>query len=357
MLDQIILSSKISAIDLFCGVGGMTHGLIKAGIPVIAGIDIDKTLRYIYEKNNATQFINKDVRDLCSTDINKLYPKNNIKLLVGCAPCQPFSKHTRKYKNRGKDEKWRLLYDFSRLIKDIMPDIVSMENVPEIINQDVFADFVINLNELGFNVSWKKVYCPDFGIPQTRTRLVLLASKLGKIELIQRTHNSRQYRTVRKTIKNLPPIYAGEINTKDPLHRALKLSLKNIMRIRQSIPGGTWHDWDENLRCPCHNKASGKNYQSVYGRMEWNKPSPTITTQFYTYGTGRFGHPEQDRALSLREGALLQTFPNYYNFIDPNSELSMARIGSYIGNAVPVLLAKAVGLSIISHLQKLQYDL
>jgi len=344
--------TKLKAIDLFCGAGGLTHGLIKSGIHVVAGFDVDETCRYAFEKNNDSIFINKDIRDLTKRDLEKFYGGAHIRILVGCAPCQCFSKHTQKNKSRGKDEKWRLLNSFSVLIKAVSPHIVSMENVGEIEKQQVFEDFVKNLEAEGYFVFWRVVYCPDYGIPQKRRRLVLLASKLGEIRIMSKTHSPSGYRTVRNAIGKLETIKDGGISLKDPLHRSWNLSQINKKRIRQSLPGGTWGDWDEKLRCQCHRKNSGQSYSAVYGRMEWDKPAPTVTTQFYSYGTGRFGHPTQNRALSLREGALLQTFPKYYDFIDPDQPVSFSRIGTHIGNAVPVRLGVIIGRSILKHLEK-----
>jgi DNA (cytosine-5)-methyltransferase 1 len=354
MKEESYKNHKLSvvAVDLFCGAGGMTHGFIKAGIPVIAGIDTDETCKYAYEKNNNTKFINKDIRAITGTELASLYPENGIRILTGCAPCQPFSTHTQKNRKRNEDDKWGLLYTFSRLIKEIEPDIVSMENVPQIEKQKVFSHFIGNLEKLEYHISWQFVYCPDYGIPQTRTRLVLLASRLGNIQLISKTHTPSQYRTVEKSIRNLEAIRDGETSSKDPLHKACKLTAINKNRIHQSKPGGTWRDWDKELLTPCHQKPSGKSYVSVYSRMEWDKPAPTITTQFYNFGTGRFGHPEQHRALSLREGALLQTFPKYYKFIDPKLPFSIKRLGRHIGNAVPVRLGEIIGISIMKHLEE-----
>lgn len=342
---------SISAIDLFCGVGGLTHGLIKEGIPVKAGVDNDVTCRYSYEKNNHTLFINKSVNKVSLNTLNKLYGKDDVKVLVGCAPCQPFSKHTQKNKDRIDDEKWSLLYDFLFLIQEVRPDIVSMENVPQLTNYKIFEDFMEGLESLNYNVSWKIVFCPDYGIPQKRSRLVLLASKLGNVNLIPPTHNKNKYKSVRDAIGKLSSIKDGARSLKDPLHQTFSLSPINKKRIKQSKPGGTWRDWDEELMLKCHKKKSGNTYEAVYGRMEWDKVAPTITTQFYSYGTGRFGHPSQNRALSLREGALLQTFPKYYDFIDPKMPFSFNRIGKHIGNAVPVRLGKIIGKSINKHLR------
>ena len=343
---------KIYAIDLFCGAGGLTHGLIKSGIPVIAGIDIDNTCRYAFEKNNNSTFINKDIKNVTKKELKNLYPKSCIKVLVGCAPCQCFSKHTQKNKTRIKDEKWKMLYTYSSIINSVKPDIVSMENVDELKKYRVFKDFEKNLESKGYYVFWEVIYCPDYGIPQNRRRMVLLASKLGKIEIVPQTHPPSRYKTVRDVIGKLEKIKDGDSSSKDPLHRTWSLSSINKKRIRQSLPGGTWLDWDEELRTQCHRKESGRTYSGVYGRMCWDKPASTITTQFYSYGTGRFGHPVQNRALSLREGALLQTFPKYYDLIDPEQPFSFTRIGTHIGNAVPFRLGVIIGRSIKKHIEK-----
>ncbi|HIR89830.1 MAG TPA: DNA cytosine methyltransferase [Candidatus Fimimorpha faecalis] len=340
------------AVDLFCGIGGLTYGIRKAGIVVAAGIDIDPTCQYAYEENNKSIFINKAVEEIKKEEIESYYPKGCIKILMGCAPCQPFSNYSLRYTKEGpKDEKWRLLYYFSDLVKKIQPEIISMENVPQLVKRKVFDDFVESLNNEGYYVSWKIVNCADYGVPQNRNRLVLLASKLGDISLIEPLYNQKNYITVKDAIGKLPKIKDGECSKTDALHRASKLSKINKRRIKESVPGGTWKDWDESLQLLCHKKSTGQGYCSVYGRMEWEKPSPTITTQFYGYGNGRFGHPEQDRALSMREGAILQSFPPEYKFIDMNHPQTNRQIGIHIGNAVPVKLGEAIGKSILKHLE------
>jgi len=151
-------------------------------------------------------------------------------------------------------------------------------------------------------------------------------------------------------IKKLPRVDSGGVSPNDPLHRARRLGPLNLKRIRASKPGGTWHDWPEDLRADCHKKESGASYKSVYGRMQWSEPSPTITTLFHGFGNGRFGHPEQDRALTLREGAMLQTFPETYAFAEHGAPISFDAIGRHIGNAVPVDLGRVIGRSIARHL-------
>lgn len=347
---------SIAVVDLFCGVGGLTHGLIKAGLEVRAGIDLDESCKYAFENNNKSKFIHKNIKKLRKNELDKQYQKGDIKVLVGCAPCQPFSKHTQKEKDRETREDWGLLNYFFKAIKKVKPVIVSMENVPQIVKHEIFSDFVRKLNSENYHVSWQKVYCPNYGIPQNRTRLVLLASKLGEINLMPATRNPKNYMTVKTAIGHLEPIKAGNSSRKDRLHRSAVLSKINLKRIKKSIPGGSWRDWNKNLRADCHKKKSGRTYSSVYARMKWNKPSPTITTQFYSFGTGRFGHPEQDRAISIREGAILQTFPRKYKFIAPGAPLELRKLGRHIGNAVPVRLGEIIGRTITEHLKKYEKE-
>lgn len=342
----------VEIVDLFCGVGGLTCGLLESGLKVVAGFDLDKSCKFAYENNNHVTFYERNIREVAGPEINKCYSKKAFKILVGCAPCQPFSQMRIKMGDSNhSDEKYDLLMEFGRLIEEVEPMIVSMENVPKIRNTEVFKKFLETLKKNGYQTDGGSVvYCPDYGIAQNRRRFVLLASKLGPITLIQPTHSKSKV-TVRQFISGLPTVEAGEVCPLDPMHRTARLSPLNLTRIRMSKPGGSWKDWPEGLRCKCHRKDSGQTYTSVYGRMNWDSIGPTITTQFYCYGTGRFGHPEQDRALTLREGALLQTFPMRYNFINPNTPFNLRDIARHIGNAVPVRLGTIIGESIINHLK------
>jgi DNA (cytosine-5)-methyltransferase 1 len=339
--------SNISAVDLFCGAGGLTHGLIKSNINVVAGFDIEESCRYPYEKNNkGAKFFNQDVALLSSDDVLSLYPEGDIKLLAGCAPCQPFSTYSQG-KDATKDERWPLLYAFSRLIKDIKPELVTMENVPDVTKHKVYHDFVSELESLGYTVWAKRVFCPDYGMPQIRKRHVLLASRIGKVTLIAPTHSPKKYKSVSSVIGNLPPIKAGERHPEDALHQSASLSPLNLERIKHSTPGGTWKDWPKQLVAECHKKSSGRTYSGVYARMRGDEPAPTMTTQCFGFGNGRFGHYDmrQNRALSLREAALIQTFPKRYRFFKPGDDYNFSNIGKMIGNAVPVQLGKVIGKS------------
>ena len=205
---------------------------------------------------------------------------------------------------------------------------------------------------LGYFVHYEVVNCPDYGIPQKRKRLVLLASKFGEIRLIPKTHDKETYKTVKDAIGNLPKINDGETCKIDRMHFARKLTSLNKLRIQNTPYGGSWLDWTDDIKLKCHKKQSGKSYTSVYGRMKWDEPSPTITTHCIGLGNGRFGHPEQDRAISLREASLLQTFPLDYRFFNDNDSYSSVLIARQIGNAVPVKLGEVVAKSIKEHLKR-----
>lgn len=349
------INSNFSVVDLFCGVGGLTQGFVKAKFNVVAGIDFDGSCKYAYEKNNRTPFIHADLRKYAPTNIAELYPDNSIKILAGCAPCQAFSTYQQGNK---KNNKWKLLYSFGKIIEAIQPDIVSMENVPNLIKYNkgkAFEDFIGVLKANNYFILQKIVDAKDYGVPQRRKRLILLASKFGEIKLINKTHTGKRIKTVKKAIGHLPKIKAGEAYHKDELHRARALSDLNLRRIKATSQGGGWKEWDDELILDCHKKESGKSYRSVYGRMNWNEVSPTLTTQCTGYGNGRFGHPEQNRAISLREAAILQSFPKKYHFIDSNEIFKPTYVEKHIGNAVPPRLGFIIAKSIKQHLQRHGY--
>ena len=340
---------SVSCVDLFCGAGGLTHGFVKEGIPVVAGVDLDSACRYPYEQNNDSIFIEKDVGDFSVRELTDLYGNSKVKILVGCAPCQPFSTYSRRY-DINRNGRWSLLNEFSRLAKGSKPDIITMENVPSVQKHQIFSDFVKELESNNYYVWYKVVDSSHYGVAQTRKRLVLLASLYSSFQIIERTHAVPK--TVKEAIGRLKPIKAGETSNHDKLHSASALTEINLKRIRASKPGGTWRDWPENLVVSCHQAKSGKSYTGVYGRMEWDKPGPTMTTQCFGFGNGRFGHPEQDRAISLREAAILQGFPRSYKFIPPGEALQRRLLGRMIGNAVPVDLGVAIAKSIKVHLKE-----
>ena len=347
-------SVSIVAVDLFCGAGGLSFGMKRAGLDIAAGIDIDPVCRHPFESNVGARFHEMDIAEATSEWLDSLYPEGSFRVLAGCAPCQPFSSYSKR--RSGRDDGWELLSVFGSLIKDLRPEVVSMENVPGLTKSAKFPSFMKDLTDADYKKSVHLVPCSDYGVPQRRRRLVVLGSLLGDIRMLPKSSENGNPPTVRGAIGHLPRIEAGSACDSDPLHRSSGLSNKNMERIRQSIPGGTWEDWDVRLRANCHLKESGKPYSDVYGRMEWDNIGPTITTHFNAFGSGRFGHPDQDRAISLREGALLQTFPQSYSFAPEDADIPISSVARMIGNAVPVNLGEAIGLSIRSHLEEFNGD-
>lgn len=346
-------SQHIEAVDLFCGVGGLTHGLERAGIRVVTGLDLNPACRHAFETNNRASFQIADITKISAVDVAAKYSRGSISLLAGCAPCQPFSTYSRSARRVARQRRrslvrrgeWKLLLYFGCLIEQCQPDLVTMENVPPLRDQPIFLEFLNCLG--GYQVTYSLIDGLKIGLPQTRKRLVLLASRLGPIRFPE---FQPRVSTVRETIEDLSPLSAGSADPDDPLHAASRLSALNLQRIRASSPGGSWRDWPEGLRAKCHERQTGATYPSVYGRMQWDAPSPTITTQCFGYGNGRFGHPEQDRAISLREAAMLQGFPRGYSFLPPDERPAFATLGRLIGNAVPVPLGEFIGRAFMEHI-------
>lgn len=340
--------SVASVVDLFCGAGGLAHGFLNEGFRVEAGVDLDPACRFPFEHNNFARFHQLDIAQASGETIGSLFPEGGRRVLVGCAPCQPFSTYTQKK----LDFQYGLVPKFAEIICETQPDVVSMENVPALMDYHggkLLDDFIGRLRDAEYLVSKTLVYLPDYGLPQKRKRLVVLASKLGPIEL-ERPPANVEVQSVQDVIGDMPPLEAGRADPIDPLHCASRVSALNLRRLKASKPGGTWRDWDPALVADCHKSSTGKGYGAVYGRMRWEEPAPTMTTLFYGFGNGRFGHPEQDRALSLREGALLQTFPSDYGFVEPGRKPNMRATGKLIGNAVPVALGRIIARSVRRHL-------
>ncbi|WP_420636574.1 DNA cytosine methyltransferase [Candidatus Palauibacter sp.] len=341
-----------AVVDLFCGIGGLSHGLRHAGFNVVAGVDADETCRYAFETNNNATFVGRPLEDVSGDEIAAMFPEGTRRIVVGCAPCTPFSAYSAG-PGEARD-KWSLVDLFMDRIAAVEPEVISMENVPRLKSfkqRRVFNRFLERLDGVGYEVSAKVVNAADYGVPQDRSRLVVLASKLGPIDVPAATVNTRP--TVREAIAHLPALDAGAVDAEDRIHRAPRLSSLNLRRIRAAKPGRPWSEWaDQGLLSPCHRRSTGASYKNVYGRMEWDKPSPTLTTGCFSFGRGRFGHPKQDRAISLREAALLQSFPARYEFIAADDPVWFARVGRHIGNAVPVALAAAIGDTIRTHIRE-----
>jgi DNA (cytosine-5)-methyltransferase 1 len=317
---------------------------------VVAGVDFDEACRHPYEANHEDVVFHQcDVSVLEASEVGRWFGEDSVRVLAGCAPCQPFSSYSNRYETIGT-ERWRLLDHFGRLVEEITPDIVTMENVPTVTKHAVFDDFVATLERHGYEVWHDVIDCADYGLPQRRRRTVLLASLHGRIVL--RPPFASEVKTVENVLKELPILRHGSSHPLDRLHTAARLSPLNLERIKASKPGGSWRDWPKRLVAGCHRKDRGRKFPSVYGRMRWHEPAPTLTTQFYGFGNGRFGHPSQARGLSLREGAILQGFPHDYSFVADGEPIRIKVLGRLIGNAVPVDLGRAIGESIMAHVEK-----
>ena len=344
-------TKKIKAVDFFSGAGGLTYGLKAAGIDVIAGIDNDPSCKATFERNNkGAVFLEKDITQYSPTSLKrdlKIKKNDDSMVFAGCAPCQFWSIiHT----SREKSKKTRnLIFEFQRFIEYFKPGFVIVENVPGISSKtgSPISKFISSLRSLGYNsVKYGVTDMSSYGIPQKRRRFTLLASRVSSIALPKPTNERRTVRDVLGEQNGFRKIYAGNKDETDFLHSSAGLSEKNLERLRMTKKDGgdrsTWQN-RKKLGVPCY--ASGeKKFYDTYGRMWWDKPAPTITTKFFSISNGRFAHPEEDRAISLREGATLQTFPKNYQFIGT----SIGSIAKMIGNAVPPDFAKIIGEQLIS---------
>lgn len=333
----------IDAIDFFCGAGGLTRGLMDGGINVILGIDSQEGYRRTYEKNNPpAKFICYDIKKLPFSQIAKEIreiPRNKL-MFAACAPCQPFSKQRTVTKNIHQRT---LLSCFTTFIREFQPGFILIENVPGITRvggNSTYKRFITTLRRLGYHYDTADVDAKNYGVPQTRRRHIVLASKWARILIPEPTHGPGRipYETVRSAISHFPPIEAGAIHPSIPNHRASFLSATNLERLHHTPhDGGNRKKWPKKLFLPCH-KGKYKGHTDVYGRMWWDRPAPALTCKCHSLSNGRYGHPDQDRAISLRESAALQSFPDDYIFYGNSKE----DIGNQIGNAVPVLLARKI---------------
>ena len=336
----------IKAIDFCCGAGGLTRGLLNAGIEVLAGVDNDERLRKTYTKNNKpSRFINREVHNI---DIHELRGKLGIQpedltLYAACTPCQPFSTLN---KLKTKDKRRKVLLDFAELLEECPPDFVLVENVPGLNNaygKELYEEFLSILARCGFlKVAADLLDAKKYGVAQTRKRFILMASRHGSVFLPAEIQDS-QVATVRSCIEKYPVISDGAEPKTYPNHVARKLQ-PHHKRIVAAVPkdGGSRLDVaDTSILLQCH-RDNPRVHKDVFGRMAWDKPSPTLTCRCTDVYCGRFIHPEQDRGISVREAAALQTFGDDYEFFG-TSILELAR---QIGNAVPVALAEQLGRSL-----------
>jgi DNA (cytosine-5)-methyltransferase 1 len=349
------------AVDIFSGAGGLTTGLKAAGFHVVAGVEIEQQAIATFKVNHPeTRVFKQDVISVTGADLIRETRDKGIALLAGCPPCQGFTSLTSKYKR--KDPRNRLVLELARLVEEARPQALMMENVPglEQKGRRLFNEFVRRIKAAGYVPEWDVLQVADFGVPQSRRRLVLLAGLGFGVPLPKATHSKTgadglpRWRTVRSVIEGMPkPITTSAMKRKAKgqdhcWHVVRELSEQNQRRIRHATPGCHWKKIPKRYRPDCH-QDNKTGFSNVYGRMKWDEVSPTITAGCTTLSKGRFGHPEEDRTLSVREAALLQSFPSDYIFSSPYMEY----VCEMIGNALPCdfaeVLARSCAKSIYEH--------
>ncbi|MEM9291856.1 MAG: DNA cytosine methyltransferase [Acidobacteriota bacterium] len=353
-------SEQLAVVDFFCGAGGFTCGSIMAGATIVGGIDCDGRAKRTYQENNSNgsgpiPFLKSTVEELDRKSLAQIllpYGKHPI-LFIGCPPCQPFTNlrtdKTRSTSSRGA------LNSFIDHVLDFEPNFLIVENVPGIrAEEGVWDESIERLEEAGYAVRSEVVNAARFGVPQQRYRTLMVASRQGQPPWPEETHSPGSYRTVRDAFEGselacgdqLCQLEPGQTCDHDPQHIAAGLSELNRQRIRAiKKPGGSRTEWPAELQLECYKDHEG--HTDVYGRMDWERPSPTLTTRFVSLSNGRFGHPEEHRAITPREGALIQTFPADYQFYDDSRDKNVI----HIGNAVPPLLAKAFVSALVESLR------
>ena len=317
---------------------------------IAVGIDRDVDAAATFQNNfPKARLLLADIADLSTSALAKLVPSDPRPplLFAGCAPCQPFSKQNRSRRDKDDDRR-PLLLDFLRFIEHFKPELVFVENVPGLQRADgaPFAPFIERLTQLGYFHAVGRVDAVKYGVPQRRLRLVLMASRLGPIEIPKPTHGRgtrHRIRTVRDAIAQLPPVAAGESHSRIANHQAANLSPLNLERIKATPKGGGRLDWPVRLQLTCHSTGHD-GHTDVYGRLVWDHPASCLTTRCISLSNGRFGHPVQHRALTVREAACLQTFPRSFRF-----EGTLQSTARQVGNAVPVKLSEAFGLAFAEH--------
>jgi len=344
-------------IDFYCGAGGFTRGALDAGAYVICGIDNDNRAKGTYEYNNkninacSVPYIENSVEDIQKNYLRDLLKpfKDHPLVFVGCPPCQHFT-------NLGTDKTASeaskgALSAFVDHVLVFRPKYVVIENVPGIRAPKygaVWEDAKSRLREVKYQIRDEIVDAKCFGVPQTRRRMLLVAAQNEKPPWPKAKHGPGRYRKICDVLAKtgLRKLRAGERDPSDPMHVAAILSETNLARIMATPKsGGNRTAWPAELQLECYKEFSG--YTDVYGRMDWQKPAPTLTTRFNSLSNGRFGHPEQNRAITPREGALLQTFPKDYQFLDSSMNVNVR----HIGNAVPPLLAREIVSAIIKTIE------
>ena len=338
-------NTKRTAVDLFCGCGGLTAGLKKAGFRVLGAVDVDPLSVKTYKANHRKVKVwERDIRGLAPSELINVFDlqKHRLDLLAGCPPCQGFSKmRTLNGALVIDDPRNDLLLEFHRFIEAIRPRTLMMENVPGLAEDNMFADFCRRMEVLGYIGHWDILDAADYGVPQRRRRLIYLA---GDGFTIPFAAPLTTHKTVREALAGLPK--AGESG--DPVHDMSEIRSPRIIELIKRIPknGGSRTDLPYEVQLECHKRCNG--FKDVYGRMAWDNLAPTITSGCFNPSKGRFLHPEEDRAITIREAALLQGFSPNYKFPTDNNKSALALL---IGNALPPPFIEAHGRSILRALE------
>ena len=334
-----------SAIDLFSGCGGLTEGMRQAGFNVQAAVEIDASAVSVYKMNHPnTAVFHQDIRDVNVSEIKKLFKGKTLHLLAGCPPCQGFSSVRRLNRKQSvRDQRNRLILEYLRFVKIFKPLTIMMENVPGLMNYYLFKTLYSELQASGYNPKAEIVNIQNYGIPQRRRRLVLVGSLLGELTIVPGTGEKI---TVRDAIGNLDPIES----TNDPIHKITARHSERIKSLINLIPkdGGSRDDLPEDHILDCHRK-DGIGFKDINGRLRWDDFSNTITGGCLNPSKGRFLHPDEDRVITPREAALLQTFPINYQF---SAAITKASLASLIGNALPPKFSLIQCKNIKEHLDK-----
>lgn len=341
---------KYTAIDLFCGAGGLTVGLQDAGFNVLAGVELNKTAAETYSMNHKKHALyEQDIRTVSPLAmLNDLgLKKGELDLLAGCPPCQGFSTHRTRNKDISvEDERNDLVFEFVRFVEEMLPKTIMMENVPGLYKDSRMVEVKKRLEVLGYQFGDSTIAvrnAADYGVPQRRRRMIMMASRFGIIDVAPKLEKQK---TVKDFIANLNEAGASG----DILHDWPTTHTERIKKIISLVPknGGSRTDIPEKYWLDCH-KRSPNSYTDVYGRMSWEDVAPTITGGCNNPSKGRFLHPEENRGITLREAALLQTFPKGYKFSTRGGKAGVALM---IGNALPPTFIKNQASMLMRHLQK-----
>lgn len=338
--------SAYLAIDLFSGCGGLTEGLRSAGFEVVAAFDVDPDSIAAYRLNHPnTKIFDQDIRKVDTSDVRKLLNGRSLHLLAGCPPCQGFSAIRRLNKKRNqRDKRNNLILEYLRFVADLKPLTIMMENVPGLVNYTLFKDVYRELWGLGYSPKIEIVKIQQYGVPQRRKRLVLVGSLLGSLAVAPATNEEV---SVRAAIGSIEPIE----ETSDRLHRLVAVHSPAVMERIKATPrnGGSRRDIPK-FELTCH-KDSAMGFRDVYGRLRWDGLACTITSGCLNPSKGRFLHPEEHRAITAREAALLQTFPRDYKFPETASKTSIALM---IGNALPPKFSRIQSVNILNHIRQIE---